>query len=140
MQFKADRSRQLLFRTLGVLSRHAIAGNFAELIDYESRAGEVRHARSYIWPDAAYLSVIFKMILGLDLSDSETVRFRPMLPSEIGGAFRVEGLRLGRTEIDVELRGAGSSIRSVTVNGSASEANARRESGDHDFEIGLGDE
>lgn len=101
MQFKADRSRQLLFRTLGVLSRHANTGNFAELIDYETGAGEVRRAGSYSWSAAAYLSVIFEMIPGLDLRDSETVGFRPMLPSETGSPFGLEKLRLGQAEIDV---------------------------------------
>ncbi len=54
VQFKADRAAELLFRTLGVLSRHANTGNFAELIDYETAlARSAAGAGSYSWPATA---------------------------------------------------------------------------------------
>ena len=129
MQFKADRSRQLLFRTLGVLSRHANTGNFAELIDYETGAGEVRRAGSYSWPATAYLSVIFEMIPGLACATRKPWASDRCCRQRPAALLALKGYG-----------SAGSSIRSVTVNGSAaSQAKARLDVGRQQIEIELGD-
>lgn len=116
-QFKTERTKERLLRTLGNLSRHALLGNFNEVLDYETGGGRVKHARSYIWSASAYLAVVFKMIAGIDLQQPDRVVFRPFLPAELGGSFRIEGLKVDNMTLDVVIEGNGGEVAWFSVDG-----------------------
>jgi hypothetical protein len=138
-QYKSERNKEILLRTLGDLSRFALVGNFAELMDYETGGWKVKHARSYIWSASAYLAVIFKMIAGIDLSDAETITFRPFVPEELGPQFRIEGLQVDGMKLDVLIDGNGGNVRRFSIDGVAdTKAVLTRDDGHHIIKIGLG--
>lgn len=104
-------------KAIGCLSRNALWGNFAEVLDYQTGGWEHKHARSYIWSASGYLSTVFHMLAGIDVEEGDVVRFRPHLPAAIGGEIRISGLSLAGMDIDLSIQGEGSKIERVEIDG-----------------------
>ena len=116
-ELEASRQKEVLLSTLGTLSRHALQGNFNEVMDYETGGKNELHARQYTWSAAAYLGLIYRMILGLDMAKGQDNRLvlTPVLPEELGNTLAVEGLMVKGTTFDIELSGNGNRVKSVTM-------------------------
>lgn len=135
---RTHRDKEVLLRTLGNLSRNALWGNFTEIMDYETGGWQVKHARSYIWSAAAYLSVIYHMIVGIDSSQFDTVTFAPYLPAELGASFRVSDLHVAGMTLDIQMTGNGSRVHTFTVDGTQqSRTEIRADGGQHTIVIEL---
>ncbi|MCR9295595.1 MAG: hypothetical protein NXI32_22995 [bacterium] len=127
-----------LLRAIGNQSRNALWGNFTEVMDYETGGWRFKHARSYIWSAAAWLSLVLHELAGIDASEFDTLSFSPHLPAVLGGRFTLSQLKLGNMTLDIEILGSGSSVRSFVVNGQAqSEPRLRRSPGYHKLLIEL---
>jgi hypothetical protein len=107
----------VILRALGNLSRHALWGNFSEMLDYESGGWKTKHARSYIWSAAAYLGVVFHLLAGMEVDDARQVRWRPCLPQSFGGDLEIRGLRLQGSSVDFKITGYGSQVRRCMLDG-----------------------
>jgi len=112
-EYKCLSKEDVILATLGRMCRHALNGNFNEVLKYET--GEFVGCPGYIWSAAAYLGVIFKMIAGMEVDAGGMVRFCPVLPKELGGRFDVSGLRIGDLKLNVHIRGAGQKVVSCSV-------------------------
>ena len=115
--FKAYRKQETLLQALGSLSRHALWGSFNEVLDYESGGWHFKHARSYIWSASAYLGIVFKMILGVNNEDLETVSFNPFLPEQLGDQFSISDLEIGGMRLDIEINGNGDQVGAFVMDG-----------------------
>jgi hypothetical protein len=137
-QFKADQRDETLLRTLGNLSRHALQGNFSEVIDYETGGRKVMHARSYTWSAAAFMSVVYRFIFGLDVTNFDTLTVDPHVPAVLGDNLLLRNLLLQGTDIEVNLKGEGSKVGKVLLDGRPAQgAEVPLDGGSHRLEVHL---
>ena len=116
-EYQHEQNDAVILRTFTNLARHALWGNFSEVLDYETGGKKYKHARSYTWSAAAYLSVIYKMLLGITFDTPDVIRFSPHVPAKLGKTLEMKGITLGNTTLDVSISGAGSIIDSFVVDG-----------------------
>ncbi len=117
-RWRHDPTREtVILRALGNLSRHALWGNFSEMLDYESGGWTTKHARSYIWSAAAYLGVIYHLLAGMEVDDQHQLSFRPCLPQAFGGLLELRGLHLQGSQVDLKIIGHGSHCRRCLLDG-----------------------
>lgn len=116
-EFKHDGSDATLMKTFGHLSRHALQGNFAEILDYETGGGQVKHARSYTWSAAAFMSLVYRFIFGLEVEDFATLHVHPHVPEALGKQMELKALVVQGTTIDIHLKGTGKHVQRVLLNG-----------------------
>jgi len=136
-QLKTHREKHILLRTLGIMSRHALHGNFNEVMDYETGGKAEMHGRHFLWSASAYISVIYRMVLGIDLAMGE-VTFNPFVPEELGSFMSLYGLKVSDTTIDLNITGNGKEIKSFKVNGVIQKTNRLKLDGlVHKVEIEL---
>lgn len=69
-----------------------------------------------LWSVASYLSIVYRMLFGMEMTE-EGISFMPLVPSWMGEEIRLEGFRYRKAVIDVTVRGTGSEIESIKVNG-----------------------
>jgi len=138
-EFAVQRSPDILLRTYGNLARHALQGNFNELMDYATGGRQELHARQYIWSAASFLGLVYNFLFGIEVVEGEKVRFHPLVPPQLGSNLALSGLVVRGTEITVTLKGAGSRITAVRLNGQAvAEATVPLDGRRHDLQIDLG--
>ena len=118
-KLKAQPGKDVLLPAFGSLARHALQGNFNEVMDYETGGRRELHARQYTWSAAAYMGLIYRMILGLEIEMSEegTLSMNPVFPEALGDHLSLKGLVVRGTTFDIELVGSGSHVVSVMMNG-----------------------
>ncbi|MHC3474569.1 MGH1-like glycoside hydrolase domain-containing protein [Streptomyces sp. 7R007] len=88
----------------------------------QGAGGRPRHFVSQpdqTWSATAYLRLVHDGLFGLDCTET-ALRLRPRLPPH-WGAVSLRGLRYRGMTLDVELTGAGSRVRSCTLDGRAAE-------------------
>ena len=51
---------------MGQLCRHSLNGNFNEVLEWKT--GKFVGCASYIWSEASYLALVYRMIAGLQVS------------------------------------------------------------------------
>ncbi|QOD60738.1 hypothetical protein H9I45_15570 [Polaribacter haliotis] len=71
------------------------------------------------WSATAYLSMIFKNIIGMDFSE-KGITFSPFLPKEINDVEFL-GLKYRNSIIDIHISGSGNKIEQFSVNGKKSD-------------------
>ena len=69
-----------------------------------------------LWSDAGFLSVIYKIICGLDFTH-EGLKICPMIPDTLNQGIRLRNLKLGYSTLNLEIRGTGDKVKSLEVNG-----------------------
>jgi hypothetical protein len=69
-------------------------------MDYETGGGHELHARQYTWSATAFLSIVYNMILGLEVEDFSRLRVDPFLLEELGDSIDVENLKIADTLTD----------------------------------------
>lgn len=137
-EFKHDREDATLMKTFGHLSRHALQGNFAEIMDYETGGGKVKHARSYTWSAAAFMSLVYRFIFGLDVQNLDTLTVSPQVPEALGNKMSLLNLVLQGTSVDIILKGHGARAERVLLDGEPVESAALPlDGGRHLLEITL---
>ncbi len=71
-----------------------------------------------LWSVAGFLALVYKGLLGLQLAP-DGIRFRPTVPAWVGRHLAVEGLRVRRAILDVEVVGSGTTVRAMSLDGRA---------------------
>lgn len=69
-----------------------------------------------LWSVASYLSIVYRIFFGMEMSE-EGLAFRPYVPEMAGGALKLSGFRYRKAVLDVSIKGSGSEIVSLKVNG-----------------------
>ncbi len=117
-KLRAQPGKDVFLPAFGSLARHALQGNFNEVMDYESGGRQELHARQYTWSAAAYMGLIYRMILGLEVEMGEegTLSMNPVFPAALGDHLSLKGLVVRGTTFDIELTGNGSHVASVMLN------------------------
>jgi cellobiose phosphorylase len=80
------------------------------------QTGRPGGSRTQLWSAAGYVGVILRGVLGLTLED-DLLRVRPNVPAMLGGLVDVRGIRYRDSVLEVIVRGAGQSVRSVRLDG-----------------------
>lgn len=129
-EYKVSDKQQAIRKTLAKLCRHGLNGDFNELLEWKT--GKFIGCPGYIWSAAGFLTLVYRMIAGLDVSDDGVVHFAPVLPAELGGRFGLTDLKVGNTTINLYLRGHGQTVHDCTINGKPAkrpivQANGRRD-------------
>lgn len=105
------------FRAYGALARHALQGNFNEVVDYATGGRAEKHARHYIWSAAAFLNLVHEMLFGLEVRDLRELRFQPHVPKGFGGETVLDGLIVQGTRCTIALNGEGRRPERVLLDG-----------------------
>lgn len=131
----ADRQHAVR-KTLAKLCRHSLRGDLNEVLNWHN--GDFVGCPGYIWSDAAVLTLLLRMIAGMDMKDDGTVTFAPVLPQALGGRFDLSGLRIGGMTINLQVRGSGETVARCLIDGAEAEPTfAVPGTGEHAVEIHL---
>jgi len=135
-EYKAGNKQKAIMEAFAKACRYSLTGNFVEVLEYET--GEFIGCPNYIWSAASYLAIIFRMIAGIETDFGGEVRFRPVLPKELGERFSIEGLIINGMNINLYLYGNGEKAAKTMINGRpADEAAVSGAKGAYDIEIWL---
>lgn len=113
-EYKVGNKQDVIRKTMAKLCRHGLNGNFNEVLEWEN--GAFVGCPGYIWSSASYLALVYRMIAGMEVSETGEVAFAPVLPPEIGEHFDLTGIKVGEMTIDLSVRGSGENISSCTIN------------------------
>lgn len=69
-----------------------------------------------LWSVAAYLSMVYRVLFGMELSESG-LSLRPAVPDWVNGPLALKGFRYREAEIDLYVEGCGTKIKSLHCNG-----------------------
>ena len=69
-----------------------------------------------LWSVAAYLSVFYKVIFGMELTP-EGLLFKPSVPSQFYGPFELSNFKIRDSELDIRITGSGNVVKKVLLNG-----------------------
>ena len=78
--------------------------------------GTALNSDRQLWSVAATLAATYRVLLGMRLEPGGLV-FRPMVPPSYGGERTVRGMRYRGATLDVTVRGHGSGVRQVSLDG-----------------------
>jgi glycogen debranching enzyme len=135
-EYKAGKKQDVIRKTMGGLCRHSLNGNFNEVIEWKT--GKFVGCGSYIWSAASYLALVYRMIAGMEVSETGTVSFAPVLPPELGDRLDLTGLKVGGMTINLHIRGNGEIIESCKIDGKECEqAVLKVETGERKVEVQL---
>ncbi len=112
-----EQNDEVTLRTFANLARHALWGNFSEVLDYETGGAQYKHARSYTWSAASYLAVIYRILLGITFDTPDVIRLSPHVPAKLGKTLEMKDITFGNTLLNVSISGSGSTIDSFTIDG-----------------------
>lgn len=110
----ASKKNAVLGQSLGSICRHALKGNFNEFMIYKD--GKIVGSPSYIWSTSAYLSVLFDMLIGMEISQ-RGIRFNPHIPEELDGGISLTDLSIGKMNLDIRIEGHGTEVQSRKMDG-----------------------
>jgi len=116
-EFAVSPKEDVIMRTLGNLSRHALQGNFNEVYDYQTGGKKEIHARQYTWSAAAFLNVIYNMLIGIEVTDFKTISFKPNIPHAMGNETSLRNLKIHGSVVNLTIKGSGNKIGYILVNG-----------------------
>lgn len=136
-EYKVGDKQDVIRKTMAKLCRHSLNGNFNEVLEWAT--GAFAGCPSYIWSAASYLALVYRMIAGMEVSESGTVTFAPVLPAELGDRLDLTGIKIGGMTINLHIRGNGETVKSCGIDGeNASQASLPVDGEKHDIEILLG--
>lgn len=69
-----------------------------------------------LWSVASYLSIVYRILFGMEMSETG-MTFKPMVPSWMGDEMSLKGFRYRNAVLDITVKGIGSVIESIKVNG-----------------------
>jgi glycogen debranching enzyme len=137
-EYKVGDKQDVIRKTMGKLCRHGLNGNFNEVLEWKT--GKFVGCPSYIWSAASYLTLVYRMIAGMEVSETGMVSFAPVLPKELGDRLDLTGLKVGEMTINLHIRGNGENIEKCVLDGDeASGAVIDVVAGVREVEIWLGD-
>jgi len=135
-EYRVGDKQDAIRKTTAKLCRHSLNGNFNEVLEWKS--GRFVGCPSYIWSAASYLALVYRMIAGMDVNETGTVSFGPVLPAELGERFELSGLTIGDMTVNLRVSGNGETIASCRIDGdAAAEATLDVDEGCHTVEIAL---
>ena len=135
-EYKAGNKQAVIRKTMGGLCRHSLNGNFNEVIEWKN--GRFVGCPGYIWSAASYLTLVYKMIAGMEINEAGKLSFAPVLPAELGNRFEISELKLGKMDVNLRIRGNGEKIASCFIDGKESQrAELDMGGGKHAVEITL---
>jgi hypothetical protein len=102
----------VFFQSLASLSRHALKGSFHEYVRYST--GEVMGSPQYIWSNAAFISFVTDLLLGLAI-DERGLTINPFVP-EAFADLSLDNFRVGSMVLDIKVDGHGDSVRKLFIN------------------------
>lgn len=102
----------IFYQALASLARHAFKGSFHELTRYHD--GEIRGSPVYIWSNAAFISFITDLLLGITI-DEEGLTIDPFIPRELAG-LSLDNFRIGDMVLHIDIEGHGDSVRKIFLN------------------------
>lgn len=69
-----------------------------------------------LWSVASYLSIVYRIFFGMEMTE-QGMTFSPVIPSWMGDEIRLTDFRYRKAVLDVTVRGKGSEVASIKVNG-----------------------
>lgn len=135
-EYKVGDKQHAIRKTLAKLCRHSLHGNFNEVLEWKS--GDFVGCPSYIWSAAAYLALVYRMIAGIEVSETGLVSFAPVLPAELGSRFELNGFQVAGMTLNLQVSGNGETIASCRIDGQSADAPCLQVDGKtHTIEISL---
>lgn len=135
-EYKVGNKQEVIRKTMGKLCRHSLNGNFNEVLEWQT--GRFVGCPSYIWSAASYLALVYKMIAGMEVSETGNISFAPVLPTELGTTFELKGLKVAGMTIDLCIKGNGDKIASCRIDGQETgQAMLKADGAVHAIEIHL---
>ena len=112
-EYKVGDKQAAIRKTMGKLCRHSLNGNFNEVLEWKT--GKFVGCPSYIWSSASFLALVYRMIAGMEVSETGTVSFAPVLPEELGDRVDLTNLNVAGTTINLHIRGNGEASEAVVI-------------------------
>ena len=78
--------------------------------------GTIQNSDAQLWSICGMLGAVYHGLFGLQFEGNNLV-FNPCVPKEYGGSHWITGLRIGKMVLSIHLKGYGTEICSVLVNG-----------------------
>ena len=69
-----------------------------------------------LWSVASFLSIVYRIFFGMEMTE-QGIAFSPVIPSWMGEEIRLTDFRYRKAVLDVTVRGKGSEIATIKVNG-----------------------
>ena len=69
-----------------------------------------------LWSVASFLSIVYRIFFGMEMSENG-LSFKPYVPEMAGGDIALSGFKYRRAVLDIHIKGSGSEIVSLRVNG-----------------------
>lgn len=101
-----------------ILSAYMANGTHKENLHAETgeAEGTIQNSDSQLWSLCGVLGAVYHGLFGLQFEGNNLV-FNPCVPREYAGSHWITGLRIGKMVLSVHLKGYGTEICSVLVNG-----------------------
>ncbi|MGB5942069.1 MAG: amylo-alpha-1,6-glucosidase [Leeuwenhoekiella sp.] len=81
--------------------------------DYQ---GTEVNSHRMLWSIAGNLAMVHRVFLGMHFEENG-IRFKPVIPKSYDGKKRLEGFKYRNATLDIEVRGCGNQIASITFDG-----------------------
>ena len=78
--------------------------------------GTVKNSDRQLWSVAGSLGMVYKVFFGMEFTTDGLI-FQPFVPEKYDGNKKITGFTYRNCTLDIELRGFGSGIKSVTLDG-----------------------
>ena len=79
-------------------------------------AGTQINSNRQLWSVAGNLGMVYKVFFGLAF-ENDCLTFSPFVPRKYAGTKRLQGLKIRKAVLDLEIEGFGSQIQSITLDG-----------------------
>jgi len=90
-----------------------------------------------LWSVAGSLATVYRILVGMEFTE-EGIRFRPIVPAELGGIKTLNNFHYRQATLSFRIEGHGSMIRSFTIDGHASGPRVPADiKGEHEIRIQL---
>ena len=74
-----------------------------------------------LWSVASYLSIVYRIFFGMEMNE-KGMTFSPVIPSWMGDEIRLTDFKYRKAVLDITVRGKGSEVASIKVNGRTKKA------------------
>lgn len=101
-------------------------------------AGTVLNSDRQLWSVAGQLSMVYRILFGLDLQ-ADSISFSPLVPKALQGVYHLKGFTYRESSFDITVKGYGDGISSFKVDGKERSTHALPSDimGHHTIEIVL---